>query len=565
MRDVVLMRRVMVLCCAILIIGTSALTTEAASHVTPANSRRLQQATPTLFPTPPPLIPTTNVWIAPGIPRDVLHVLEALRSALPLTSEATADVKLVSSPAPGLYGATWVYAPVVPFPTIADGLQLSDVLRYWQGDATSLSYLNPRGKVPTLYISDTTLAWLQGLLGAPAPAAPIVVVPEDGMVSALWINRPAAWSIVPFDRLDPALKVLTVDGRSVFDRNLRIDQYPLVQYITLAGRADKVNTVMQVIQASGHWLPSNRDLNTLTIAVMTGVTALVRATAFAMETQSINFPAQDILPFLADADIVHTSNEVSFSINCPYPDPSYQGSGLVFCSRDSYFDLLKDIRLSVVELTGNHVMDYGAAAMLHTLDIYDASKIGYFGGGRNTEDSRKSLVVDNHGHSIAFIGCNPAGPPSAWATDKTPGSAVCDDDFMQAEILRLKTEGKIVIVSLQYEEYYTYTPPPDQVAFFKKYTDFGANLVMGSQAHQPQGFGFTEKAFIHYGIGNLFFDQMADLGTRQMFADKLIFYNGRHLSTVLFTGLIEDYARPRPMTPQERAEFLTTIFQASGW
>jgi hypothetical protein len=34
---------------------------------------------------------------------------------------------------------------------------------------------------------------------------------------------------------------------------------------------------------------------------------------------------------------------------------------------------------------------------------------------------------------------------------------------------------------------------------------------------------------------------------------------------VLFTGLIEDYSRPRPMTDAERANFLQTIFKASGW
>jgi poly-gamma-glutamate synthesis protein (capsule biosynthesis protein) len=90
-------------------------------------------------------------------------------------------------------------------------------------------------------------------------------------------------------------------------------------------------------------------------------------------------------------------------------------------------------------------------------------------------------------------------------------------------------------------------------------------MVMGSQAHQPQAFGFTGSAFIHYGYGNLYFDQMDATPTRQMFADKIILYNGKHLSTVLFTGLIEDSSRPRPMTAAERVAFLTTIFRASGW
>jgi len=93
----------------------------------------------------------------------------------------------------------------------------------------------------------------------------------------------------------------------------------------------------------------------------------------------------------------------------------------------------------------------------------------------------------------------------------------------------------------------------------------GADIVIGSQAHQPQGFAFNGESFIHYGIGNLFFDQMDFIENRQMFADKLILYEGRHISTVLFTGLMEDYAQPNPMSPEDRAAFLAMMFAESGW
>jgi poly-gamma-glutamate synthesis protein (capsule biosynthesis protein) len=54
-------------------------------------------------------------------------------------------------------------------------------------------------------------------------------------------------------------------------------------------------------------------------------------------------------------------------------------------------------------------------------------------------------------------------------------------------------------------------------------------------------------------------------GTRQTFIDTYVIYDGRLLSVELWTGLIEDYARPRLMTPAEREQLLRTIFQASGW
>ena len=81
----------------------------------------------------------------------------------------------------------------------------------------------------------------------------------------------------------------------------------------------------------------------------------------------------------------------------------------------------------------------------------------------------------------------------------------------------------------------------------------GAVIVSGSQAHQPQAFEFEQGALIHYGLGNLFFDQYdVSPATRQAFIDRHIFYDGRYLGTELLTYELEDYSRPRPMTAGAR-------------
>ena len=72
-------------------------------------------------------------------------------------------------------------------------------------------------------------------------------------------------------------------------------------------------------------------------------------------------------------------------------------------------------------------------------------------------------------------------------------------------------------------------------------------------------------AFIHYGLGNLFFDQMDMLGTRQTLVDIYTIYDNRLLSVEMWTGLIENYARPRQMSPNERRDLFETLFTASGW
>jgi poly-gamma-glutamate synthesis protein (capsule biosynthesis protein) len=100
----------------------------------------------------------------------------------------------------------------------------------------------------------------------------------------------------------------------------------------------------------------------------------------------------------------------------------------------------------------------------------------------------------------------------------------------------------------------------------------GAVIVNGSQAHRPKGMAYVSDAFVHYGLGNLFFDQMGYTingenisQTRWEIIQRHTFYNNSHLSTELLTAMLEDYAQPRPMTAAERMRFLDELFSASGW
>jgi len=506
-----------------------------------------------------------TVWMSSAAPGDLIQAVDRLAESgkYRLVGEAEAQLKLIRGANTGI-GARWLYVPVVPFPTVADNMTLADLIRFWAGDGASMSVITGGKNAPTLFTTPSGYDYLQARLGtAPAATVKVEILPAAGIKTALWLNRPNAWAFVPFESLEPSMKVLTVDGQSIFDNGLDIARYPFADFYGWTGDPPLVERLTADLHILTTWPEINRDPARLTTLVMTGVTALTRATAYEMERTGITLPARDILPFLEGASIIHTSNEVSFTADCPYPRPR---SGVTFCSRDTYFDLLKHMRLSVVELTGNHGKDYGAKPFLHSLDLYEQAGISYFGGGRTGAEARRGIVVADNGNRIAFIGCNPVGPVYAWAQgEKVPGAAPCDDDFIRAEISALRTRADVVIMTIQYQEYYRYKPTTDQIVFFNKYAKMGADMVIGSQAHQPQSFAFTGDTFIHYGLGNLFFDQMNNIATRQLFADKFIIYDGRLISTVLFTGLIEDYSRPRPMTADERSAFLSMMFEQSGW
>ncbi len=539
--------------------------------VTPTPTRTPRPtATPIPSPTPTPAWPVT-IFVPQGLPAPVA---DALGSALtehpelfaPVDSPEAADVEVALVPvsAPGSDSnpstpllAEWVYAVAAPFPTLTDDVSWADVASSW-----SLTPTGPFAGQPIM-VSQETAGTLASTMGDPAPGA-VTVVPAEELVQRAWDARPS-WAIVPFDGLEPRWKVLRVDGRSPLDRGLDVAAYPLVVRAEVHGLERGVAKLRELLPRTHDQRPktlSNRDPEKLTVVAMTGVTALSRATAMRMDRHGVTYPAQDIRPWLIEADITHISNEVSFAENCPPPGDYYT---MVFCSSPSYIELLEDIDVDVVELTGNHLLDWGLEAMKLSLTMYNTREIPYFGGGWNLAEAQAPLTLTHGVHTFGFVGCNPAGPRSDWATAELPGAAPCDYDLLFEQIRQMREQGIIPIVTLQYWEFYQYNPTPQQQAEFRALAEAGAAIVQGSQAHQPQGFDFHSGAFIHYGLGNLFFDQMWSLETRQEFVDRHVFYDGRHISTEVLTAILEDYARPRPMTPEERQQLLQAAFSASGW
>ena len=124
-------------------------------------------------------------------------------------------------------------------------------------------------------------------------------------------------------------------------------------------------------------------------------------------------------------------------------------------------------------------------------------------------------------------------------------------------------------MELQYYETYNPWPTPEQVEEFRELRAAGADIVTGVQSHVPQAWepyaasDAGGPGVIVYGLGNLFFDQMADWDTRTGLIARHTIYDGRVLSSEILTTVLEDFAQPRWATPKERAGILTRIFDAA--
>jgi len=497
-----------------------------------------------------------TVWVSPAVPTRLLSGLSWGGNSTPVFDVSDANFNLVVLPdgeAAQFETVDWLYVLVAPFPTLLDDIELYDLQAAWRGAP-------PQGlSEQPIFLEDSTRLAFQSVWGPPDSKS-VRVVPAADLLEMTWENHPS-FALVPFEMLDPRWKIIRINGSSPLDSQMMIDEYPLRLRFGLRSASNFESGTM--FNTDGAFLPeTNFDPKRMTTLIMTGVTALARSTALRMEEEGVLYPAQDIGELLRSADLTHISNEVPFFEGCPPAKPLR--AGMRFCSDPRYIELLQAVGANVIELTGNHLLDWGREGMTATLDLYREHDMAYFGGGYHLDDARKPLLIEHNGNRLAFLGCNAIGPEAVFATPDSPGAAPCDREWMVEMIRSLVAQGYLPVVTFQSIELDDPYPHSMQRADFNQMAQAGAVIVSGSQAHIPQAMAFVEDRFIHYGLGNLFFDQM-EPWQRPQFIDRHVFYEGRYIHTELITTMLEDSARPRLMDSVERQTLLMRIFEISGW
>lgn len=388
---------------------------------------------------------------------------------------------------------------------------------------------------PTLDVSLARLRslWRDGSIGASAEAAAAL----EAELGSRGTAAPGAWSIVPVGELDPGPSVISVDGAHPL-----LGAGPLV--VPLCGSAASRVT--------------NLDPAHLTTLVMSGTTALTGRTAERIDAEGIADTVRFIKPFFASADLVHVSNEVAFVKNCK---PRTGQKELIFCARDRYVALLEALNVTLIELTGSHLTDYGHRSLERTIDMYEERGWRWYGGGRTQLEASAPQIIEHNGNKLAFVGCNAV---NWWikAIGQGSGTADCDWPRMVWQIQDLRRRGYTPIATVQHRELRTHVPAPDLVRDLRKLAEAGAMFVEGSQAHVAHPWDVHYGAYVHYGPGNILFAQYRDL-QRDATVDKLFIYEGKLLSVAhLYTRT--EHGQPRLLDERERTKFLGALATAAS-
>lgn len=357
---------------------------------------------------------------------------------------------------------------------------------------------------------------------------------------------------IPLEELDFTQKLLAVDGEYYLDSFNNGATFRVISFES--EKYDEEIAPLVTETFTKEW----PEKDTVLTMAQTGVTALSRG----MNTKLKNiggdatYFAEYIKDYLSKFDLTHTSNESSFT---------NFANGDNICSDTRFVDTLTAIGLDIVELTGNHNQDCGDDAALETIDIYEQNGIKMVGGGRNATEAAVPLEIDKKNTGITFLAYNLSTGGATY--DNTPGANQYYEENAATEIAAAKERGDFVIVDIQYyecsgyaSEYedttcdYANSAAGDQVGFFRHLIDLGADVVVGTSAHQPQTFELYNDGAIYYGLGNLFFDQIWWPGTTRSLILEHYFYKGKLLQTRI-TPTIYDSNMQTKLLDKETAEW----------
>ena len=209
---------------------------------------------------------------------------------------------------------SWLLVPAVSFFKYCDDVSWADIREFWDGNNNSLKYIASEDTQPELIITEDVFIALEAVLGK-CKNDNIKITAEEDLLSSIEYSK-CGFSIIPFDKIVPELKILNLDGMSVFDKDFNILQYPLTLNINIAGSDSGL--VEKLKGDLKDTLATNRDMEKLTTVIMTGVTAPAQGKTIGsrMNEYGAIYPAEKIADVLRSADITHVSNEIPFVEGC---------------------------------------------------------------------------------------------------------------------------------------------------------------------------------------------------------------------------------------------------------
>lgn len=387
---------------------------------------------------------------------------------------------------------------------------------------------------------------------------PVINLDIQNADELLSLDNPSL-NIIPIQTLSSNNKLLSLNSQYYLDT---FNSGALFDFVHLSGDQEDVVKITTLFSSQLTDLPDRDDILSL---AQTGVTALARGMYSKLRSVGdASYFTVNLANFFNQFDYKHTSNESSFSTSANANN---------ICAAPAMIDVITSLDFNIIELTGNHNLDCGDNDALSTLDTYARLDIDIVGGGANAEAAAQPLEIDSKDTHLTILAYNYS--TGGYTLDQTPGANFFTLEKATTDIRTAKERGDFIIVDVQYFECNAYdntaedatcdyanATEGDQISFFRQLIDLGANIVVGTAAHQPQAFEQYNNGLIFYGLGNLFFDQSWWPGTTRSLILVHYFLNNNLIQTRIVPTIYDSNYQTKLMDNKTAEWFIERLNRA---
>ena len=313
--------------------------------------------------------------------------------------------------------------------------------------------------------------------------------------------------MLPFDEVSPGLRTVPVGG---------ID--PMAPRIHACSKAGEATVAAYwgeypLLVPTGS-LPDERDWfdpHELRTVGLSGTSLLENGMTNSPAARAPREATKKLAPFMTRLDVAHVSVENVLRDPCEQDLVRWR-----FCFSKGWDNALDYLGVDVVELTGNHVRDWGSNSFKETIASYRRRWLDTFGGGENLRRALSPAVVEIRGLKVGFTGVNRLYDDTKGPLDDRPSALTGSEAHMRKALSLARRRSDVFFFTYQGGYEFSATPFNDFLVKARRAVESGALGVVGTHAHMPMGMEIYRGAVVSYGLGNLLFrhawlDKIADI------------------------------------------------------
>ena len=213
-----------------------------------------------------------------------------------------------------------------------------------------------------------------------------------------------------------------------------------------------------------------------------------------------------------DKEVEELVNQASIRI-CNFEAPIHtigakciKKSGPILDQSEESPVLLKKLGFNVILLANNHIMDYGREGCQATINAF--KDIITIGAGE-ARDAYSVRIIEQDGQRIGLCSLvqNEFGVVEG-ESDTRYGTAWINSPDIQGIIREARRQCDFLLVLPHAGVEHTIAPLPEWRKIYRHLIDWGADAVIGSHPHCPQGWETYRGKPIYYSLGDFYFDDL---------------------------------------------------------